>query len=345
MKRSRYDSDDGEDLENGSNVAEYSDDDEKLSLQPHRSPPPPRASSAVVATVPSTSAAERFQSYLKDDTPGKFSFITSQTGPFAVLMTCYASLFERMRMVISEDGIASTSMNVSKTCMSRWILRKNEMIEGIFRAPSSMQEVVIDVPDFSLLAQACSRADSLRLSFDNDADPENIIVDSIMEGNGGAFSLCLNVAEEFLEIPPLTYRNQVSVRTEDFTRFLHTKCNKNYVTFDLKKDRFTLTLYLDRGKFNFFWPLDDQSDAVVPGMINTPAHFSLETINNIMRISKAGSYVSLSMPEPHDTGEVDENGVPIVDDDAPSKPLCITVQLAALGVVSFLVSPFILDDF
>lgn len=324
------------------------------------------AASAVVTSNQLVVAAPQtpgnFLAVLK---PGQFSLITSQTKSLSVLGNCYDNLFQTCRMVISSEGVSATCFDEARTCMSRWLLTRADMIEGIFNPPAKTIEAVIDMQGLKGLLDASQLADAIRLSFDDDEAPSKLFIDltegsvaasssangsSASAGGGGnggnggmdgRLDLNLNVDDEFLDIPPLKYHNQVTVSAEKLNRILHLGCDEKRVQFDLTATHFNVRLFNNRGSMNFGFPLDKNSDTVVPSLVISPQTFYLPNILNIMRITKATKFVSISMPEPREVG-VDENGQPILD-RKNAKPLCISVQLAALGSVIFATVPYFRD--
>lgn len=307
----------------------------------------PGTGSAVVvavpgAVMPDTSEAALIKSLVLAD---RFCWVTTQTSPLSILGTCLADLFLSMRIVVSAEGISASCMDTSHTYMARWTLRSAEMLEGIFRPPvceNGVQEIVVDMKSFAAYLQACSKASVMRLSLDNDESPDRILFSSVEGKICGNFSMHLNACDNPLTIPGITYKNQVTLR--DFWGVLRNKVDKNHVRFSLDAHNFGLTLFNNTGELSYSWALDKKEDTVNPDFIVSPVTINLKVLQGIMRLSKACSFVSISMPEYHE--RTDQNGVAVADrsDRTRSKPLCITATVGAIGTVCFLIAPKIEED-
>ncbi len=321
------------------------DDDEEKSLAPAAAaaelPSGSAAAVSIPASVPESTEASLIKSLVLAD---RFCWITTQTSPLAILGTCLADLFLSLRIVVSGEGISASCMDPSQTYMARWTLRAAEMVEGIFRPPvcdGGVQEIVVDMKSFAAYLEACNKASVMRLSLDSDANPDRMLFSSIEGKICGNFAMQLNMADEPLNIGNLVYKNQVTLR--DFWGVLRNKVDKNVVRFSLDARNFGLTLFNNTGELSYTWALDAKEDTVNPDFVQSPVTIQLKVLKGIMRLSKACSFVSISMPEYYE--RTDQNGVTVADRSkgAITKPLCITATVGAIGTVCFLISPQIED--
>lgn len=282
----------------------------------------------------------------------RFCFVTQQAAPLAILATCLSELVSSLRIVLSVDGISATGIDDAKTVVARWTMRSAEMIEGIFRPPAcdgNVQEIMVDARSLRGYLDACSKASVMRLTLDDDACPNRMLFHTVEGKRRGAFMMQLNAMDPPNQLNEMAYRNQVTMR--DFWDVLRSvKPEKKFVDFALNERDFDVTMYNTTGELKFSWELNSdvepgakKSDTVDTEFIMSPVRVQLKTLMAIARLSKASTFVSISLPEYYP--RMDTNGKLVPDKEVvngcapPTTPLCITVPMT-VGCACFLIAPY-----
>jgi hypothetical protein len=294
---------------------------------------------------------KRIESFTGNDAmieaPGdaqSFRFITTQVGALSTLFTCLSSLFIKARIVISDEGIVSTSISTAHTCMARWVLRRDELVESMMYPPRKTISIVIDLSELALLISSCSKADMICFTFDNDFEPQFLQVYPIEDGCVQNHRLSTMIEENFIEIPQVVYNNRTTLDSGKFSDRIRTKIDTDKVVIDLKDDVLEVLLEGTMRRMGYSFPLHEHRDehgivtnngtAQHPSVV-TPQTFILDIIQNITRITRVTKFVDISMPE-----AVVQTGAD-GQEYRGEKPLCLVYVVAALGTVSFFVAPWI----
>jgi len=278
------------------------------------------------------SSVTNFSHYLTTKSgPGSvFKYITTQVQHLATMFRCLATIGDSIRLVISKDGITGTCINGSHTVMARYSLDAKKMLEGLFVPPENTLEVIVGLTQLANVLDANKKAESVCISVDNDSCPDRLHVSSVEDETTGFSNITLQNPEEPLTVPPISYNNRVVLQTELFCTRLRSRTDSKTVAFilDTEDNFFTMEFKNFMNELTCFsWPLEEQTRKTQ----KIRSRFELNTMINIFRISRATKHVSISMNEPYETSP-------------GNKPLCLNFMLAAIGDLTFFVSPLTNDD-
>lgn len=286
------------------------------------------------------SPAKIFEKYTQH---APFMLITTQpTSLASICLNC----FSQCNWIVDHKGIRATSMTAEQSALMLWILDKQTMIEGEFRGPPENEEPIgltFAVMELNAVLSSIINCDALCL-FVN-AKRTQLIVASIENEIFGIATIALQEAETSLTIPKMVYHNR-TVLNEVFYMKLRSRTDSKRVRFFLSKTHFSIQLMRELGGQNCFsWPLcRDQSVTTVQGdsvslkdqepqheVIPCSALLNLSIVLSLMKVFKSAKFVSVSMPE------CDEEGNMV-------HPLLFSFHVAAMGTINFFVAPMNDDE-
>lgn len=282
----------------------------------------------------------------------RFALITSQASPFLIMMACFARLFESVQITIdgelsdetpaAQKGVTFTCMDGTRTCMARWRLTRDCLVEGILMLPPNDVYIDVNLTDLVEMLDGASKVEVMCIYLDNDVNPSKMIVESREKSRVDKDSIVLMTPtppSERIDRYHIVYSNCITLDSTEFAKIVH-RGKKGYdtISFELEPSSFNIRFCGMSKERKSVWPLSSHGHEVtLGGNFISPAKFNHALIQGVTHITKATRFVKLSMPEPVE--RMTEAGTVTVT----TTPLHLEYPVAAFGSVGFFISPLFED--
>lgn len=262
-------------------------------------------------------------------------FQTTQVEHLYTITQCLRSLLTNTEIVFSPHGMRIANPDPTHICFVDLRITVDTLEEGIYICNHDYR-IAVDMDEFGNHMKMAKRDEFLVYEL-RGADPDYLHLRTFQDTRIGNQAIRLNNPEEdHSVIPPLQYRNQISMLSNEFKDVINlfkTDSTIKHVTLEKTPLKFSIKAENMRGTFCYDYYADedetvriqndpDDKDAVLSGK------FSLNKLINFARVTKATKYVNINLPE-------------LTEDGETTKPLRIKYDLAALGDITFLLAPYV----